>query len=162
MSTLAEEHHLWIGGQLYVVQRRGQPAGKQLGPALDTDAARWLAQWSERENLVLREVIEHGDDFEIRPLMLRSYSPERSQLATPAHSITEHSENEVEDDWIEFRLEDETGKPLAGVRYILTLPNGSKRPGLTTASGVVYHEGIPSGECEICLTDIDESEWKVQ
>jgi hypothetical protein len=50
-------------------------------------------------------------------------------------------------DWIEVRLLDSMGQPLADVQYTLYLPDGSQRKGRLSADGSAREGDIPPGKC---------------
>jgi hypothetical protein len=50
-------------------------------------------------------------------------------------------------DWIEVRLSDSLGQPLADVQYTLYLPDGSQRKGRLSADGSAREGDIPPGKC---------------
>lgn len=57
--------------------------------------------------------------------------------------------------WIAITLKDSPGKPEAGVRYQVQLPDESTLEGVTPVNGVVDVIGIPEGKCNLKLPDID-------
>jgi hypothetical protein len=61
--------------------------------------------------------------------------------------------------WVEFRIRDVGARPMAGVHYTLTLPDGSERTGTLGSDGRTRDEGQPSGSARLVLTDIDEASW---
>jgi len=52
-------------------------------------------------------------------------------------------------DWIDFRLVDASGKPMAGVRYRLEPANGESVEGVTDENGCAGHDGLDPGKCSI-------------
>lgn len=52
-------------------------------------------------------------------------------------------------DWIDFRLVDPAGKPMAGVRYRLDSSDGKSVEGVTDASGCAGADGLDPGKCRI-------------
>jgi hypothetical protein len=57
--------------------------------------------------------------------------------------------------WIAITLKDSSGKPEAGVKYQVQLPDGSTLEGVTPVNGVVNVIGITDGQCKLKLPDID-------
>jgi hypothetical protein len=57
--------------------------------------------------------------------------------------------------WVAFEVLDEKGKPLAGARYRLTLPDGSSREGRLDSRGATRVEGITEGQCVLSLPDLE-------
>ena len=62
--------------------------------------------------------------------------------------------------WIEIRLIDTDGLPVAGERYHLVLPDGSEQEGYLDGAGRAHVTGIKPGNCKVSFPDIDASEWK--
>ncbi len=62
--------------------------------------------------------------------------------------------------WIEITLVDETGEPLPGERFLLVLPDGSRRNGRLDDKGFARVEQIPAGVCDVSFPDIDGREWR--
>lgn len=60
-------------------------------------------------------------------------------------------------DWIEFKVTDEEGNPLANEKYEITLPDGTTRTGELDDQGTMRLEGIPAGKCEVTFPELDES-----
>ena len=63
----------------------------------------------------------------------------------------------IEPDEIEVRVVNATGEPVDGIRYELTMPDGSVRSGFADAGGVITLTGLDQrGECTIVFPEIDE------
>ncbi len=62
--------------------------------------------------------------------------------------------------WIEVVLVDDDGKPVAGVEYAITLPDGTTETGQTDASGRARLSGIDPGMCQLSFTGLDARDWK--
>ena len=62
--------------------------------------------------------------------------------------------------WVEIELLTKRGKPVAGARYRLKLPDGSTRQGTLNTEGRVRVAGIDPGMCEVCFPDYDGGEWQ--
>lgn len=63
--------------------------------------------------------------------------------------------------WIEVLIEDQDQQPVANVAYKLVLADGSVRIGKTNEVGILRYEGIPEGECQFELTEVDGQAWEV-
>ncbi|HEV2147591.1 MAG TPA: hypothetical protein VGR37_09340, partial [Longimicrobiaceae bacterium] len=62
-------------------------------------------------------------------------------------------------DWIEVRLVGEDDRPIPGVRWVIVLPDGSRRQGRLDGDGVARVEGIPSGTCRVSFPELDRDAW---
>lgn len=56
--------------------------------------------------------------------------------------------------WVEIEMLDEAGQPRAGVRYVLTTPNGQRREGTLDQRGRARIEHIVPGSCEVRFPDL--------
>jgi hypothetical protein len=61
--------------------------------------------------------------------------------------------------WIEFRMVDEDGKPVEGVKYRVKLPDGSLKEGSLDGEGKARFEDIDPGSAEISFLEVDGGEW---
>ena len=61
--------------------------------------------------------------------------------------------------WIEVRMVDEQGGPVASQRVRLTAPDGAVREGFTNADGLLRIDGIDPGECEVSFPDLDRDAY---
>ncbi|TWT45490.1 hypothetical protein RAS1_19150 [Phycisphaerae bacterium RAS1] len=65
------------------------------------------------------------------------------------------------DTWLDIRLLDADGEPVAGAPYRVTLPDGSKRHGFLNYLGRVRVENITRrGECQVEFPALDEKDWQ--
>src|SRR5690606_27770524 len=55
--------------------------------------------------------------------------------------------------WLELAALDAAGAPLAGERYVLALPDGSRRAGSLDERGEARLEGLPAGACRVRFPD---------
>ncbi len=62
-------------------------------------------------------------------------------------------------DWIEIRLVGEDDGPVPGERYLVELPDGSRREGTLDAQGAARIEGIPAGTCRVSFPELDRDAW---
>jgi type VI secretion system secreted protein VgrG len=61
--------------------------------------------------------------------------------------------------WIEIRLVDDEGQPLAGELYRITTPDGRRRDGYLNADGYAREEGFVPGMCKVAFPNIDRDTW---
>jgi hypothetical protein len=67
-----------------------------------------------------------------------------------------------EDHWVEFRFRDAGGRPIAGARYKVDLPDGSDKMGKLDSGGGVRKESQPRGSARLELSDVDEARWSAE
>ncbi|HLJ48127.1 MAG TPA: carboxypeptidase-like regulatory domain-containing protein [Bryobacteraceae bacterium] len=61
--------------------------------------------------------------------------------------------------WIEIRLVDLDGSPVAQARYELRLPDGNINQGALDENGSARFDGIKPGQAQVRFPDIDAREW---
>jgi hypothetical protein len=79
--------------------------------------------------------------------------------AAPPPAATPAADEPAALDWIEIQLVGEDDAPLPGERWVVALPDGSTRAGVTGEDGVARLEGIPSGSCRVSFPDLDRDAW---
>jgi len=90
-----------------------------------------------------------------------AFSLTQQIMKTLGGSGTRPSEKQKEKkDWIEIILVDEEGKPMPGVRYRITPPNGSPVEGRLNEHGQAGLYQIDSGNCKITFPDLDKDVWE--
>lgn len=57
--------------------------------------------------------------------------------------------------WLEILLADEDGEPIPDERYVVTLPDGTKREGALDGQGRAYLVGIDPGTCQVSFPDME-------
>jgi hypothetical protein len=62
--------------------------------------------------------------------------------------------------WIAMLVVDRGGRPVRGLGYRITLPDGQVRHGSTDRDGAARVEGIPPGSCSFELPGLDAGDWK--
>jgi hypothetical protein len=63
-------------------------------------------------------------------------------------------------DFLDIELVDAEGKPAAGVRYRVTLKDGSIKEGRLDASGRARLDSIPPGLCRVSFPALDSGAWE--
>lgn len=62
--------------------------------------------------------------------------------------------------WVEIALVDGDDKPVAGMKYLIELPDGTTRTGTLGDNGKARVEGIDPGNCTVTFPDLDGTEWE--
>jgi hypothetical protein len=87
--------------------------------------------------------------------------PHRPKLGETPVGGEEGGEKESEElVWIEVKLVDQDGVPVAGEAYKVTLPDGKVDSGTLDHEGFVRIEGIPPGDCQVTFPNLDGSSWQ--
>lgn len=86
--------------------------------------------------------------------------------STPAATFRkrEGDESESEDaSWVEIELLDDSGEPIAGERFEITLPDEQGvYSGTTDGDGIARVEGFKPGECRVTFPSLDQKAWKLE
>lgn len=83
--------------------------------------------------------------------------------ATPAkpHKPPQTAEEkEQKKSWIEIKLHDDAGNPVAGEPVEVTLSDQTVWSGTLDQDGFARADGIPSGQCKVVFPKRDKSCWK--
>jgi Rhs element Vgr protein len=87
---------------------------------------------------------------------------------TAAGSVTgklafDHPDQDIEEkklSWVEIELVDEEGGPVSSEKYVIELPDGTKKEGMLDSEGRARVEGIDPGTCNVSFPDRDPKDWK--
>jgi hypothetical protein len=91
----------------------------------------------------------------LEPIGANSAEAPPQQLAQSPSGTTPEKKS-----WIEIYLHDSDGKPAAGEKYRIKLPDGSMEEGRLDAFGHAEYYGINPGTCELWFPDRDAMEWR--
>ena len=61
---------------------------------------------------------------------------------------------------LEVVVRDDAGEPMGGVRYEVKDPAGKIHEGTTNPEGLIRIEGIPPGNCDVSLPELDHKDWE--
>ncbi len=177
-------------GPLYVFAARRDVAerGEQLHftdqAAAEAFLHRFLPSTSDAQTLRLMATeLSHGvaaaDDVaalrcvaaalvEDRVRVVRRYAPidpaskakRPDKLEKDLFEAIEAAKELLERDWIEIKLVDEAGNPVAGQRYSIVTPDGREHRGYTDSLGLARITRIPSGECQVSFPELDMKAWE--
>ncbi len=84
---------------------------------------------------------------------------------SPASNAPGHDPNSPENkdkkSWIEIKLVDEDGKPIAGEPYQIKLPDGTTvADGTLNEKGIARVEHLDPGTCKVTFPNLDQDAWK--
>ena len=68
-------------------------------------------------------------------------------------------EKQKKKSWIEIVLVDMEDKPVPGVRYRITLPDGGEQEGTLNELGQAGYYQIEPGTCKVTFPDLDAEAW---
>jgi len=89
---------------------------------------------------------------------VKPFKPETEDSGAASPSEAQQKET-PKDGWLEVELVDEAGKPVAGARYEVTLPDGRVDSGTLDANGFKRIEGFDPGDCKVTFPDLDTEAW---
>jgi hypothetical protein len=70
-------------------------------------------------------------------------------------------EKEKKQSWIAIKMVDEANKPVTGIAYRVTLPDGETvAEGTLDDKGAARIEGIEPGSCKVTFPTLDKDAWK--
>ena len=117
------------------------------------------------------EIADNADPGSKEP----TYEAQRAEMSpmklatlnAPSHggagSAADSDQKEDKKHWVEIELVDQDGKPVPGVKYAITLPDGSTMaPGTTDDKGKARVDGIDPGTCKVTFPDLDKDAWKAK
>lgn len=82
---------------------------------------------------------------------------QKEQLAEEPPPVQESPSQQKS--WVGIELVDQDGKPVPNARYVLELPDGTKRSGRLDSNGTLQVRDINPGTCKVWFPDYDSSEW---
>ena len=94
---------------------------------------------------------------------LAAMTPAQQAAAAAADAPTHNpnsEENKQKKHWIEIELLDEEGKPAAGERYRVTVPDGTNQEGTLDEKGFARVDGIDPGTCKVTFPELDKEAWQ--
>ena len=90
-----------------------------------------------------------------------SQPPQTTPLEDEQAAKEEKPAQEPEEQhWIEIELLDDEGKPVAGERYFVELPDGSSLSGRTDGQGRARIEGVDPGTAKVSFPDLDKKMYE--
>lgn len=66
----------------------------------------------------------------------------------------------VKESWVKFKVEDDLQKAIAGLDYVLTFPDGSKKKQGTLGGSGLVHEKGPPGKYVFSLKILSQAAWR--
>ncbi len=115
------------------------------------------------------EIADNADPGSKEP----TYEAQRAEMSpmklatlnAPSHggaeSAADSDQKEDKKHWVAIELVDQEGKPVPGVKYAITLPDGTTMaPGTTDDKGKARVDGIDPGTCKVTFPDLDKDAWK--
>lgn len=90
----------------------------------------------------------------------RAFGAATSSLGTAQSSAPPPPPPEEKKTWVGIQLVDEDGEPVPYKRYVIELPDGSKREGMLDDKGIARINDVDPGTCQVSFPQFDASEWK--
>ena len=88
-------------------------------------------------------------------LTIRSSQVQQMATSSPGQKIVEPCKGT----WVEVRLVDEDGEPVADAEYRIELPDGSVMTGRLDQDGKARFDSIVPGTCKVSFVEIDGGDW---
>lgn len=112
-----------------------------------------LAQARRRVALRVTQALSSGELVLVPLARLPLDAQRHSQPPVPVIA----PEPESSPTFVAIELVDPSGRPMAGTRYRVTLPNGATREGRLNSNGYARVDDVVPGECTVTFPDIDAS-----
>ena len=163
---------LWDGSGRDTIRRElaflSVGAMRRLRALLLESGGAGMYRLSDREVLEqLAARIERGFIRVVRcrePLIMAAGGGGAATVETPSVSTAPPRRStpppKKEKTWIEVRLVDSSGKPVAGAAYKLKLTDGRVEEGSLDGNGAVRVEDIDPGICQITFPELDAGDWE--
>jgi len=71
-----------------------------------------------------------------------------------------HKEDKDKKSWIKIKMVDEEGKPVPGIRYKITTPDGRVKSGSLNKDGKAEVKGFDPGSCKVTFPELDQEAWE--
>ena len=116
---------------------------------------------TEPKNAEEADTADPGAMTEVKARQMETQTGKYGTPPTDAHKPSDE-ENKKKTSWIEIALVYESnGKPVSGVAYEVTLPDGKTvASGSTDEKGLARVEGIDPGSCQISFPNLDKEAWE--
>jgi type VI secretion system secreted protein VgrG len=82
------------------------------------------------------------------------------QKRSAARKEKKHKEDKNKKSWIKIKMVDEEGKPVPGVRYRITTPEGRVKSGSLNKDGKAHVKGFDPGSCKVTFPELDQEAWE--
>lgn len=128
-------------------------AGDRRAPGLRATERR---RREERLRRTLLDAFLRGRLVALEVKQLQPRLPAEEEAAPPPPPVEETAS---ETTFVALEMKDEDGEPMAYARYVVLLPDGSKREGRLNANGYARIDGVNPGQCKVSFPDYDESSW---
>jgi hypothetical protein len=83
-------------------------------------------------------------------------TPPMSEIQPPAPAVALDQSIKLSPDKIKIKVLDAAGKPMDNIRYIIKLPDGSKKEGKTDSAGLIEVDETISGIAQVIFPDHKE------
>jgi hypothetical protein len=123
-------------------------AGSPVSPA-DPDAAEEADQ------------ADPGEVEKIKADQRKTQTGKYGAVQVKPHKPPETQEEKEKKSWIAIKMVDEADKPVTGMAYRVTLPDGETvAEGTLDEKGAARIEGIEPGNCKVTFPTLDKEAWK--
>ena len=77
-----------------------------------------------------------------------------------ATAQTDNAESSTKQEhWVEFEFVDKAGKPVSGIAYKFTDPDGNESEAVLRLDGTIRRDGISQGQCKAVLMHVSNAKW---
>lgn len=107
------------------------------------------------------DIADPGKVEEIKAEQRQAQSGKYGSVKSKPHKPPTAEEAKEKNSWIEIEMVDEEDKPVAGMAYRVTLPDGETvAEGTLDDKGLARIDGIEPGSCKITFPSLDQEAWE--
>ena len=93
------------------------------------------------------------------PIKVGLNSAAAAQIAA-ATALSDNKEASTKiEHWVEFEFVDKAGKPISGVNYKFTDPDGKESEGVLRPNGRICRDALNAGQCQAQLFSVSNAKW---
>jgi len=108
-----------------------------------------------------------GEVAKVKAKQIETKTGKYGSQKVPAHkqqdpeAVSDEKDEEKEKkSWIEIELVGEDDMPIAGEKYEIETPDGTKATGTLNKDGFARVEGFSAGECKVSFPKLDKDAWE--
>lgn len=106
-----------------------------------------------------KEALEADEPHPGQIAAIKAMQRQKSEGKYGSTPVQPHARDPEKSGWIEVELVDETGRPVAGEAFLITLPDGRAAPGTLDEKGFARVDGFDPGMCKVTFPRLDADAW---
>jgi type VI secretion system secreted protein VgrG len=107
------------------------------------------------------DIADPGKVEEIKAEQRQAQSGKYGSVKTKPHKPPTAEEAKEKNSWIEIEMVDQDDKPVTGLTYRITLPDGETvAEGTLDDKGLARVDGMEPGNCKVTFPTLDQDAWE--